>query len=110
MVAIPPFRRPNVSRVGFGTCTAQRERGQVPVLAVVMLAMVMAYSMVLVWWGMSWQIAMAVPVSLATATVCLVRLALGPNDRGAARLARAAWEAVALARAADRAPRSEHPN
>jgi hypothetical protein len=110
MVAVPFFRRPNVRRVGFGTCTVQREQGRAAALAVVMLAMVMAYSMVLVWWGVSWEIALMAPVSLATATVCLVRYVLGPDSRRAARLARSALETVAFAEVAESAPRSERLN
>jgi hypothetical protein len=58
----------------------QRRRAGVPALATVLLAMLMAYSMMLIHCGVPWQFAVAIPVSLATATVQLVRQIHATHD------------------------------
>lgn len=58
----------------------QRRWAGVPVLATVLLAMLMGYSMMLIHCGVPWQFAVAIPVSLATATVQLVRQMYSAGD------------------------------
>jgi membrane protein implicated in regulation of membrane protease activity len=48
-------------------------------LAVVMLAMLMAYSIMMMHWGVPWQVAAGLPVSLAAASVQLVRRIFAPG-------------------------------
>lgn len=86
-----------------------RSPAAVPALTMLAtLAMLMAHSMVMVRWGASWQLAVAVPVSLAVAAVQLVRLVAVPDRVGVGKVARRAIRSVTFADSAERG-RSEEP-
>ena len=95
MVEVLASERPDMDRKDVGVSDGPRWQQRVAALAVV-LTMVMAYSMVLVFRGASWHVAVAVPVLLAGAAVQLVRHAFTPSRPGVARLAGLALQAAAL--------------
>lgn len=72
------------------------------------LAMLMTYSLVMLRWGASWQMAAALPVTLAAAAVQLVRLVATPGRAGVGRVARRAIRSVTVGDSAERG-RSDEP-
>lgn len=79
-------------------------RAGVPTLATVLLAMLMAYSMMLIYWGVPWQFAVAIPVSLATAAVQLAHQMHARASRR--RWSRHAGEGNPMAAARGRDPKT----
>lgn len=92
-----------------GVHDGPRWQSRVALLAMLMLAMLMVYSMVMVRWGAPWQIAVAVPVLLAAAAVQLVRRVFSTCRPGAGQLARRVLRAVAAEETPGRADHVERP-
>ena len=95
MVEVLASERPDMDRTNVGVSDGPRWQQRVAALAVV-LTLVMTYSMVLVFRGASWHVAVVVPVLLAGSAVQLVRHAFTPGRPGVARLASLALQDAAL--------------